>query len=79
MLLNETILHNAKHDSLTGDYNRAKFISDYEEKRFNGMLIAFTDVNKFKILIIIVMMILIIIAIIIAIVMIVIVVITRGL
>jgi diguanylate cyclase (GGDEF)-like protein len=50
MLLNETILHNAKHDSLTGDYNRAKFISDYEEKRFNGMLIAFTDVNKFKIL-----------------------------
>ncbi|MBU1020945.1 MAG: sensor domain-containing diguanylate cyclase, partial [Firmicutes bacterium] len=48
ILLNQTILYNGKHDSLTGDYNRAKFIRDYEENRFNGMLIAFTDVNKFK-------------------------------
>ena len=49
-ILNQMIIHNAKHDYLTGDYNRAKFISDYEEDRFNGMLIAFTDVNKFKVL-----------------------------
>ncbi|AIO19433.1 Phytochrome-like protein cph2 [Candidatus Izimaplasma bacterium HR1] len=50
LLLNKKILHNAKHDSLTGDYNRAKFISDYNDNLFKGMLIAFTDVNKFKIL-----------------------------
>ncbi len=50
LLLNKEILHNAAHDSLTGDFNRAKFISDYESNQFNGMLIAFADVNKFKIL-----------------------------
>lgn len=49
-VLNKKIMEDAVHDYLTGDYNRYKFISDYEENRFNGMLIAFTDVDKFKIL-----------------------------
>lgn len=48
--LNNQINFNAKHDSLTGAFNRAKFINDYKEDLFNGMLIAFTDVNKFKLL-----------------------------
>ncbi len=48
--LNKKIMHNANHDSLTGDYNRAKFISDYNDNLFEGMLIAFSDVNKFKLL-----------------------------
>lgn len=48
--LNRKILFNAKHDYLTGDYNRSKFISDYKDDRFKGMLIAFTDINKFKII-----------------------------
>lgn len=49
-LLNNQIVYNAKHDSLTGAYNRSKFINDYNSGMFNGMLIAFTDVNKFKLL-----------------------------
>ena len=49
-LLNREIKHNSKHDSLSGDYNRAKFIRDYNDGRFTGMLIAFTDVNKFKLI-----------------------------
>ncbi|XMB73071.1 EAL domain-containing protein [Mycoplasmatota bacterium WC30] len=49
-ILNKRIMHNANHDSLTGDYNRSKFISDYNSNLFEGMLIAFSDVNKFKLL-----------------------------
>ena len=48
--LNNTILYNSTHDTLTGSYNRAKFISDYNEGLFNGMLISFNDINKFKLL-----------------------------
>ncbi len=48
--LDNQIRFYATHDSLTGDYNRAKFINDYNAGIFNGMLIAFTDVNKFKLL-----------------------------
>ena len=49
-VLDNQIKYFAIHDSLTGDYNRAKFITDYNAGLFNGMLIAFTDVNKFKLL-----------------------------
>ena len=43
-------MFNAIHDSLTNDYNRAKFMSDYNDNQFDGMLISFSDVNKFKLL-----------------------------
>jgi diguanylate cyclase (GGDEF)-like protein len=49
-ILNKQILYNANHDSLTGDYNRSKFITDYSNNKFFGMLVAFSDVNKFKLL-----------------------------
>lgn len=49
-ILNKKILYNANHDSLTGDYSRSKFIYDYNNNKFFGMLIAFSDVNKFKLL-----------------------------
>ncbi|XFA98679.1 EAL domain-containing protein [Candidatus Izemoplasma sp. B36] len=48
--LNDKILYNSTHDSLTGSYNRSKFISDYNEGLFNNMLISFNDINKFKLL-----------------------------
>ena len=43
-------MFNAIHDSLTNDYNRAKFMSDYNDNQFDGMLISFSDVNKFKLI-----------------------------
>lgn len=46
----EVINYNAKHDSLTGLYNRAQYTLDFQEGLFKGMLIAFADVNKFKLL-----------------------------
>lgn len=49
-LLDSQIVFNSKHDSLTGDYNRTKFMNDYNQGKLNGRLIAFTDVNKFKLL-----------------------------
>jgi diguanylate cyclase (GGDEF)-like protein len=48
--LKHHILYNSTHDSLTDCYNRSKFISDYNNHQFDGKLIAFTDVNKFKLL-----------------------------
>lgn len=50
MLLNKEIMYNSEHDYLTGDYNRAKFSKDFNENKFNGKLIAFADVNKFKVI-----------------------------
>ncbi len=49
-VLNKEIRYNAQHDSLSGNYNRSMFISDYNSGMFNGMLIAFADVNKFKLI-----------------------------
>lgn len=49
-VLDIQIKYNSQHDSLTGSYNRAKFISDYNNGLFDGMLIAFNDINKFKLL-----------------------------
>ena len=48
--LDNQIIFNSKHDALTGDFNRAKFISDYKEGALLGKLVAFTDINKFKLL-----------------------------
>ncbi len=46
----EEVRYKANHDSLTKNYNRAKFVDDYQNGRFVGKLIAFTDINKFKLL-----------------------------
>jgi len=40
----------ADHDFLTNDLNRSKFYSDYNNYLFDNMLIAFTDINKFKLI-----------------------------
>ncbi len=48
-LINE-VKFKANHDSLTGSYNRTKFVGDYENGSLIGKLIAFMDINKFKIL-----------------------------
>lgn len=48
--LHEKVLFKANHDSLTNDFNRTKFVEDYNSGIFTGNLIAFTDINKFKIL-----------------------------
>jgi diguanylate cyclase (GGDEF)-like protein len=40
----------ADHDYLTNDLNRTKFYSDYNDGLFHGMLIAFVDINKFKLI-----------------------------
>lgn len=49
-ILSHSIMHNAIHDSLTNDFNRAKFVKDYNSNEFANKLIAFADVNKFKLL-----------------------------
>lgn len=49
-LLNNQIKFNSTHDTLTGSFNRAKFISDFKEGLSKDKLIAFADVNKFKLL-----------------------------
>lgn len=46
----EEVTHKANHDSLTDDFNRTKFLDDYNKGVLLGKLIAFTDINKFKIL-----------------------------
>lgn len=46
-LMNE-VKFKATHDSLTGIYNRAKFIEDFSKGKMNGKLIAYLDINKFK-------------------------------
>lgn len=48
--LHSEILYKAKHDSLTNTFNRAKFVEDFENNVFSDKLIAFADINKFKIL-----------------------------
>ncbi len=42
--------YKATHDSLTSNYNREKFIRDYKKGVFYGDLIAYMDMNKFKLL-----------------------------
>jgi diguanylate cyclase (GGDEF)-like protein len=49
LIKNQEIL-NSKHDSLTSLFNRSKFIEDYNNGQINNCLIAFIDVNKFKLL-----------------------------
>lgn len=44
------IEYKATHDFLTGNFNRSKFIEDYTNDEFHDSLIAFMDVNKFKVL-----------------------------
>lgn len=48
--LNEEVMYKAIHDSLTGDFNRSRFIEDFNRGSFIGKLIAFSDINKFKVL-----------------------------
>lgn len=46
----EEIKFKASHDFLTSNYNRAKFIEDFVNDEFSDSLIAYMDVNKFKVL-----------------------------
>ena len=48
--LQEEVHYKANHDSLTNDFNRTRFVEDFNNQLFTGNLIAFTDINKFKIL-----------------------------
>ncbi len=48
--LHEAVYFKATHDSLTNDFNRTKFVEDFNDGKYVGNLIAFTDINKFKIL-----------------------------
>jgi len=54
VLKNEKLIrevkYKASHDSLTENYNRLKFTDDFEKGAFVGKLVAFMDINKFKIL-----------------------------
>jgi len=42
------VKHQAIHDSLTNDFNRMKFVDDFNKGIHINNLIAFTDINKFK-------------------------------
>ena len=48
--LNNEVNYKAHHDSLTSDFNRLKFIEDFNQGLLTNKLIAFTDINKFKVL-----------------------------
>ncbi len=54
VLKNEKLIrevkYKASHDSLTENYNRLKFTDDFEKGAFVDKLVAFMDINKFKIL-----------------------------
>jgi|GEM_PF-1327581 len=49
-VLIETVKHKATHDSLTNAYNRSKFAEDYEKGKLLNKLVAFLDINKFKVI-----------------------------
>lgn len=49
-VLNNETIYRANHDILTGNFNRAKFIEDFNNSEHDGKLIAFSDINKFKVL-----------------------------
>ena len=49
-ILDWELKYYADHDFLTDDFNRSKFYNDYNAYLFDGMLIAFTDINKFKLI-----------------------------
>lgn len=49
-ILDKKLKYYAEHDFLTNDFNRIKFYRDYNEHAFDNRLIAYADINKFKLI-----------------------------